>query len=115
VARAADQQLLFEYLASLERNQKELAVALSTSPNVSSLDNPSRISRIDAQQSNMVAMMASLQKTILQKLGNETERRFYGQSLRFLSTISGHQVHLEDWMITSFEVDFGLEIGSGGL
>jgi hypothetical protein len=68
---------------SLERNQKELTVALSTSPNVSSFDNPSLTSCIDTQQNNMVTMMASLQKTILQKLGNETTWRFYGQSLRW--------------------------------
>ena len=73
------------------------------------------ISGTDAQQNNMVAMMASLQKSILQQIGTESERRFYSQSLMFLATTSGHQVQLEDWMITSFEVDFGAEIGSGGL
>ena len=29
--------------------------------------------------------------------------------------MSGQQIQLEDWMITSFEVQFGPKIGSGGL
>jgi hypothetical protein len=29
--------------------------------------------------------------------------------------MSGQQVKLDDWMISSFDVDFGPEIGVGGL
>jgi hypothetical protein len=29
--------------------------------------------------------------------------------------MSGRQVQLEDWMISSFDVDYGREVGVGGL
>jgi hypothetical protein len=60
-------------------------------------------------------MMASLQRHIDQQIGGDRERQFFSHSLRYLSTSSGSQVQWENWMVTSFEVDFKEEIGSGGL
>lgn len=70
---------------------------------------------LDAQQSSAMAMMVSLQKRLQNGSDSDRERQFFSQSLHCLSTASGCQVQLEDWMITSFEVDFGKEIGAGGL
>jgi hypothetical protein len=55
----------------------------------------------------------------LQRLLNKTcemeERQFLSHSIQFLATSSGRQVELKSWMTTSFEVEFGSEIGRGGL
>lgn len=60
-------------------------------------------------------MMLSLQRNLEQlSLGNR-ERQFFSHSVRYISTLSGRQVQAENWMITSFDVEVGHEIGSGGL
>jgi len=69
----------------------------------------------DVQQNNIVAMMASLQRRLDQQIGEDREHQFFSRTLRYLSTTSGHYVQLEDWMLTSFDVEFGPEIGTGGL
>lgn len=69
----------------------------------------------DAHQSNAMAMMASLQRHIDEHIGGDRERQFFSHSLRYLSTNSGQQVELKPWMVTSFDVEFGPLIGSGGL
>jgi hypothetical protein len=61
----------------------------------------------------MMAMMITFHR----QLGEhppDRERQFFSSSLQRLSTASGTQVQFENWMITSFEVEFGVEIGSGG-
>ncbi|KZP05090.1 hypothetical protein FIBSPDRAFT_365385 [Athelia psychrophila] len=60
-------------------------------------------------------MMASLQKRLANRSGSDRDRQFFSHCLHYLSMSSGAQVPLEDWMITSYEVDFGREIGAGGL
>jgi hypothetical protein len=61
-------------------------------------------------------MMVSIQRRLDgQSLENARERKFYSSTLQYLSTTSGRHVEVQDWMITSYEVDFGHEIGSGGL
>jgi hypothetical protein len=62
-----------------------------------------------------MAMMVSLQKRLETGSDEDQERRFYAHALRYLTTASGRHVEMEDWMITSYEVEFGHEIGSGGL
>jgi hypothetical protein len=63
----------------------------------------------------MVAMMTALQKMIIKRLSGERERLFFAHALKHLSTVSGKHVKFEEWMVTSYEVEFGPEIGSGGL
>ena len=63
----------------------------------------------------MMAMMVSLQKRLDNRSDSARELQFYSHSLHYLTTSSGCHVQLEDWMVTSYEVDFGHEIGSGGL
>ena len=63
----------------------------------------------------MAVMMISLQKRIENHTDSNRELQFFSHSLHYLSTVSGSQVHLEEWMITSYDVEFGQEIGAGGL
>jgi hypothetical protein len=59
--------------------------------------------------------MASLQRYLDQRPARDRERQFYSHSLECLSIASGSVVELDKWTITPFEVEFGPEIGSGGL
>jgi hypothetical protein len=63
----------------------------------------------------MKAMMVSLQKRRDQRLGGDRECQFISHSLEYLYTASGYHVRVENWMITSFDVEFGPVIGEGGL
>jgi hypothetical protein len=63
----------------------------------------------------MMAMMVSLEHRLREGSDEDVERRFFTHTLRYLTTSSGRQVEMEDWMVTSYEVEFGQEIGSGGL
>ena len=70
----------------------------------------------EVHHNNMVAMMTSLQKFILQRLGSERERRFVSSTLNHLAEFSSESItDIESWMITAFDVEFGPQIGSGGL
>ena len=62
-----------------------------------------------------MAMMVSLQRRLPTGSDQDRERRFFTHTRRFLKTRSGRQVEMEEWMITSYEVEFGREVGSGGL
>jgi hypothetical protein len=70
---------------------------------------------VDGHQRDMMAMMASLQRRLRTGTDEDAERQFYAHTLRYLTTSSGHHVELEDWTVTSYEVEFEHEIGSGGL
>jgi len=58
---------------------------------------------LDAHQRNMMAMMISIEKR-LQTGSDDRERQFFTHTLQYLTTHSGRQVDMEDWMITSYEV-----------
>ena len=60
-------------------------------------------------------MMVSLQRGLDNRSGGDQEREFFSHILQYLTTISGDRVKLENWMITSYEVELGPQIGSGGL
>ena len=62
-----------------------------------------------------MAMVVSLEHRLREGSDEDVERRFFMHTLRYLTTSSGRQVEMEDWMVTSYEVEFGQEIGSGGL
>jgi len=95
-ARAVDQELLNERLLQLERNQDRLIEALNM------------------RQGDAMAMMVSLQRRLDNFSDGDRERQFLSHALRYLITASGRQVEMESWMITSYEVEFGRQIGSGG-
>ena len=62
-----------------------------------------------------MAMIVSLQRGIDSHSGGDREREFFSHTLQYLTTIGGDRVKLENWMITSYEVELGSQIGSGGL
>jgi hypothetical protein len=63
-----------------------------------------------------MAMIVSLQRRLDDRSLDEIrERSFFSHSLQYLKTTSGRQIEVHDWMITSYEVEFGDEIGAGGL
>jgi hypothetical protein len=70
----------------------------------------------DIHQHNMVAMMISLQKIVTKRLCGDRERLFFLFTLSYLQGVTGKRsVGIENWMVTTFDVEFGPEIGSGGL
>ncbi|KAJ7743888.1 hypothetical protein B0H14DRAFT_2987110 [Mycena olivaceomarginata] len=95
-ARREDMDALNARFSTLERNQTELRRAL------------------DVNQSNILAMMVSIERRLDRHHGNNAEHGFYSHTLQYLRSTSGQQVKLEDWMISSFDVDYGPEIGAGG-
>ena len=69
----------------------------------------------DVHHANVVAMMTALKKFIRTRRFGERERRFFSHTLKYLETVTEERVKLERWMVTSFEVEFGPQIGLGGL
>jgi hypothetical protein len=106
---------LNERLTDLETDHHQLMQTLSTC----FWEAQSRFQFIllleDAHQRNMMAMMVSLQRRLQTGSDDDLQQRFFTHTLKCLSTYSGRQVEMEDWMITCYEVEFGHEIGSGGL
>ncbi|KAJ7496449.1 kinase-like domain-containing protein [Mycena latifolia] len=97
LARNDDMNVLNARLKALEQNQVYLQETL------------------EIKQDNMIAMMACIQRRLDgQQQINPPEKKFYSHTLQYLTSMSGQQVKLEDWMIVSFDVDFGTEIGVGG-
>ena len=72
------------------------------------------ISLSDSQHHSLIAMMISIQRRLENVAKRDAEYDFLTHSVRYLSTSSGRQVPVENWMITSLDVEFGPEIGSGG-
>lgn len=60
-------------------------------------------------------MMVSIQKQLNNQNVDREEQKFYTHTLEYLTSKSGRNIKVEEWMISSFEVDYGLEIGIGGL
>jgi len=113
-ARAADQRELNERLIHLEANQWLLVQTLSKFKLSMVYLRPVPMYP-DAHQKNMMAMMISLQRRLQTVTDEDQERQFFSHTLQYLTTSSGRQVAFEDWTITSYEVEFGQEVGSGGL
>jgi hypothetical protein len=109
-----DHQALDECLTRLETNQQQLVHALSMYCK-SLIGYLFTLLHTDVHPQNLMAMMVSLEKRLQTVPDEDREHQFYAHTLRYLTTSSGRQVEREDWMITSYEVEFGHEIGSGGL
>jgi hypothetical protein len=62
-----------------------------------------------------MVMMVSLQRRLDHPSNGDREREFFSHTLQYLTTTSGRQVEMKNWMITPYEVEFGPQIGSGGL
>uniref|UniRef100_A0A8H7Y9N2 Protein kinase domain-containing protein n=1 Tax=Psilocybe cubensis TaxID=181762 RepID=A0A8H7Y9N2_PSICU len=95
-ARRNDQGSLHARLRHLEANQRLLIEAL------------------DIPHSGPQAIMATLRRRVDERKGSDEELRFLKHSLSYLSTTSNHQIDLQPWTITSYDVEFGPLIGVGG-
>jgi hypothetical protein len=62
-----------------------------------------------------MAMIISLQRRLEGHSDGDRERQFFSHLLRYLTLSTGLQVELKNWMITSYEVEFGRKLGSGAL
>ena len=62
-----------------------------------------------------MAMIVSLHRRLDNHSDGNEERQFFAHVLNYLTTSTGFRVELQNWMITSYEVEFGPKIGSGGL
>jgi hypothetical protein len=60
-------------------------------------------------------MMISLQKSLNLLVSDSRLRQFMSHSLNHLALTSAEQMQIYPWTVTSFEVEFGEEIGAGGL
>jgi len=56
----------------------------------------------------------SIQRRLDNCSDSDQERQFFAHVLRYLTASTGRRVELQNWMITSYEVEFGAQIGSGG-
>ncbi|KAJ7613100.1 kinase-like domain-containing protein [Roridomyces roridus] len=97
-AQTRDTEVLHAYLSTLEKNHTKLFRTL------------------EINQNNTIAMMVSIQKQLNKQSVNRAEQQFYTHALEYLTSRSGKQVKVEDWMIASFEVEYDVEeqIGAGG-
>lgn len=115
-ARLKDQRALHDRLNDLESNQSHLKELLSVSYLLSHPRHMFKLhlSLLGRQHHSLEAMMVSLKRTVEEHSGGDRELRFFSRCVRHLSAMTGRQMRLESWMITSFDVELGLEIGSGG-
>lgn len=102
-ARTADQQLLDHRLATLEGNLHKLAELINVHSDNTMTAFVTLKRRLGADDSDM--------------LNAGPEHQFLLNCFYYLSTskdIVGMEVKIEDWTVTSYEVEFGREIGAGG-
>lgn len=96
-AYSKDQHHLHAYLSSLECNQDQLVTVL------------------DMQHNSKMAITIFLQKGLDKNLiTNKHEVHFIKHCLHYLVSTSHEKYHIDSWTVTSFEVEFGELIGSGG-
>ncbi|KAJ7192586.1 kinase-like domain-containing protein [Mycena pura] len=96
-AQTRDTESLHIYLSELEKNNAKL------------------LRTLEINQNNTIAMMVSIQKQLNNNQNvDRAEQKFYTHTLEYLTSRSGKPVKVEDWMIASFDVEYGGEIGAGG-
>lgn len=66
------------------------------------------------QQTATIALMASLERRSKTANG-EIERQFFAHCAQYLATLVDKTMEFDSWTITTFDIEFGPEIGSGGL
>lgn len=59
--------------------------------------------------------MVSIQRHLHDGVDGSTERQFFSSTLRYLTTASGRRVEVQDWMVTTYDVELEHQIGAGGL
>ncbi|KAJ7912675.1 kinase-like domain-containing protein [Mycena leptocephala] len=101
-------------LAESKRAQARDAEALHTYLNKLESNNAKLLHTLEINQNNTIAMMVSIQKQLNNQNVDREEQKFYTHTLEYLTSRSGKNVKVEEWMISAFEVDYGPEIGTGG-
>ena len=61
------------------------------------------------------ALLVCLQRRLASRSDGDRERQFFRHVIQLLNARNEFEVEVEDWMITSYEVEFGPKIGFGGL
>jgi len=90
-----DQQLLHNQLGNLETDRQELFQLLDI-------------------HGSETALLVCLQRRLASQSDSDRERQFFHYILQLLTARNEFDVEVEDWMITSYEVEFGPRIGFGG-
>jgi hypothetical protein len=72
-------------------------------------------SPLDNQKHSMDAMLASLQKIIRRNSKSGRELSFLKHTHHYLVASTGHPVKVDEWTITTLDIEFGALIGAGGL
>lgn len=67
---------------------------------------------VDVQDCDPMPIVVCLQR----RLNDQSDiQQFLSHTLQYLNTWNGFSAEVENWMITSYEVEFGQRIGFGGL
>ncbi|KAJ6468618.1 hypothetical protein C8R47DRAFT_1024499 [Mycena vitilis] len=77
-------------------------------------DNMQLREMLDLNQTNILDIMAFLQRRLGRQQMHQIDRQFCSHTLEYLASMSGQQLKLEDWTIPSLEIEYGPQIGSGG-
>ncbi|KAJ6451394.1 kinase-like domain-containing protein, partial [Mycena vitilis] len=96
LARKEDMDILHGRLQAFEPNKMQLR------------------EKLELNRTNILDIMVSLQRRLDHQQINHIERQFCSRTLDYLTSISGQQLKLEDWMIPSLEIESGPPIGVGG-
>lgn len=117
-ARSMDAQILNDSIDSLQANSSKLEETLSIFCRItlslicfSSSHNPGS----ELQENDMTPIIVCLQRQLENRSIGGREQQFFSHVLVYLNSCTGSQIDTENWMITSYEVDFGQRIGVGGL
>lgn len=115
-ARAADQRALDNRLDDLKADNDRLMDMLSASDTNFLLYTIHEFVVLDARVNDIIPIMICLQRRLDEQLDdNDREREFFLHTLEYLTASHGSDVVAENWMVTSYEVEFGPRIGVGGL
>ncbi|KZP08700.1 kinase-like protein [Athelia psychrophila] len=94
-AKVEDRNVLYARLDELEKDRELLGKTL------------------EAHQEG-VAVMVAFQARLEHQLCGDRERQFFTTSVTYLQTASGRSVKMQDWMVSSLDVQFRRTIVSGG-
>lgn len=72
---------------------------------------------LDIQDGNMTAMMVSIQRYLKDdaRVGEDREDQFLERVTKHLSCESGFSPDIQDWMVSTYDVEVHKRIGLGGL
>lgn len=117
-ARKTDQGRLHTHLRHLEANQRLLIEALGSFGllpifHFTCVNLLPFVSTIEVPRNSSKAMIATLQRRVTERKGDQEEIRFLKHSLRYLSSVSAQEVEVHPWTITTYDVEVGPLIECG--